>query len=642
MGRWPALPLERRLALLMSGVLVAILATSLVLTYGTLTRAAEQATRQRIAPAARQIAASAESSTAQREQVMRQWSADPALRRALRTASTFSDSALAEGSHLPHGAIAASALRALGPYLTPSDTQTQLRLHDRLGRLVLAVGAASEPESERALAHELDRLGAADNAPASDSVAFTSMHQARDQFFFWAIAPVVGAGAPLGYIAQLRRVGGPPNVQTQLQDLIGERVTMYLHNQDGTVWTVAPAIRAVAPDRREGRRGLFHHRENGRMIAEASAVAGTPWVIVLETPVSAVHAGPQRTVLRLSLLSLILVAAGALLSWAIGRRITQPLASLTAAAEAIAGGDYERRMGHAARRRDEVGRLSAMFDQMAGEVEATRRALEHQVVESDRAREQAERANRAKGDFLAVMSHELRTPLNAIGGYAQLLSLGVYGPVTSAQQDALARLGRSQAHLLRLIDEVLNLARIDAGEASYRMDRVPLVEVLEGLEPLVAPQMHARGIRFELGEVEDSIAAHADAEKLQQVLLNLLANASKYTGDGGIVRVTCAADERHVWIHVADSGIGIPRERHDSIFEPFVQGDRSLNRPHEGVGLGLAISRELARGMGGDLSVQSEPGRGSVFTVRLDRYVERASVAEERVVASEGAAQTSG
>jgi signal transduction histidine kinase len=620
-GRALSLPLERRLALTMSGVLVAILASSLLITYGTLTRSAEESTRRRIGPAAAQIAASAEASLVRRTETLQQWGADPDIQRTLSRTAALPDSVLEAGARAPHGPLATAALRAVTGHLTASDTLSALQLHDREGRLALALGPRSTLEDghalDQALANELKRWR---TGPAA-SVVFTPMHRAGDRYYFWTIVAVGDGSAPLGFIAQLLRVGGPPNVQTQLQELIGERVSTYLRNEDGLIWTAAPDSSATAPDSRKmGRLGMLHHRGDRVMIAEEAQIAGAPWLIVLETPLDLVHGEATRTVVRLALLSLLLVAAGAVLSFVIGRRIAEPLASITAAAGAIATGDYESRAGGGEHRRDEVGALATMFDQMASEVESTRRALQDQVAEAERARDEAERANRAKGDFLAVMSHELRTPLNAIGGYAQLLGMGVYGPVTAAQQDALSRLGKSQSHLLRLIDEVLNLAKINAGETRYRMARVPLTEVLEGLEPLVAPQMLEKGIRFELGRVDASVAAHADAEKLQQVLLNLLSNASKYTPEGGIVRVDCESDDHHVKIHVTDNGIGIASDRHASIFERFVQVERSLNRPSEGVGLGLTISRELARGMGGDLSVESSLGKGSVFTVTLARH----------------------
>jgi signal transduction histidine kinase len=179
---------------------------------------------------------------------------------------------------------------------------------------------------------------------------------------------------------------------------------------------------------------------------------------------SSVHIRPRETVTRLALLSIALMALGAALSWFISRSITRPLNSLTVAAEALARGDYGRRVN--AQGRDEIARLGGAFNQMAAEVAESRRALEERVQDARRAREEAEAANRAKSDFLAVMSHELRTPLNAINGYAQLLEMGIHGSLTDAQRDAIARINRSGAHLLTLINDVLNFARIDAGQVA--------------------------------------------------------------------------------------------------------------------------------------------------------------------------------
>ncbi|MDQ3949755.1 MAG: HAMP domain-containing histidine kinase, partial [Gemmatimonadota bacterium] len=236
------------------------------------------------------------------------------------------------------------------------------------------------------------------------------------------------------------------------------------------------------------------------------------------------------------------------------------------------------------------------------------------------ARAEAERASRAKSDFLAVMSHELRTPLNAIGGYAQLLEMGVHGPVNDAQRDALVRLGRSQANLLRLINDVLNFAKLDAGQVRYAVADVMLDETLASLDPLVAPQVSAKGLTFTWQPCGDlPLTVRADPDKLQQVVLNVVTNAIKFTPAGGSIAIECDATDDDVHVRVRDTGVGIPAERLPFIFEPFVQGDRALNRPHEGVGLGLAISRDLARGMGGDLTVESVVGGGSVFTISLPR-----------------------
>ena len=235
------------------------------------------------------------------------------------------------------------------------------------------------------------------------------------------------------------------------------------------------------------------------------------------------------------------------------------------------------------------------------------------------ARAEAETANAAKNTFLATMSHELRTPLNAIGGYAELIEMGIRGPVTAAQREDLARIRRSQQHLLGLINDVLNFAKLDAGVVRFDLAEVAIAEALAAAEPMVAPQMAAKGLRFALPACDDTAAVRADPEKLRQVLLNLLGNAIKFTDRGGEITIACDVGPTMVQLAVRDTGIGIPAERLQSIFEPFVQVDRRLSRPNEGVGLGLAISRELARGMGGELTATSTEGVGSTFVLTLPR-----------------------
>ena len=245
--------------------------------------------------------------------------------------------------------------------------------------------------------------------------------------------------------------------------------------------------------------------------------------------------------------------------------------------------------------------------------------------EAEAARAAAEAANRAKSDFLAVMSHELRTPLNAIGGYAELMEMGIRGPVTPQQVEDLRRVQASQRHLLGLVNEVLNYARIETGSVHYEAADVPLAAVVAAVEPLVAPQLAAKGLAFAYhrcgttSQEQPDAVASADREKVRQVLLNLLSNAIKFTAPGGSVEVTCEVTADSVAMRVTDTGIGIAAAELERIFEPFVQVNASLTRPHEGTGLGLAISRDLARGMGGDLIVESTLGAGSTFTFTLPR-----------------------
>lgn len=271
----------------------------------------------------------------------------------------------------------------------------------------------------------------------------------------------------------------------------------------------------------------------------------------------------------------------------------------------------------------EISRLQQRAEALSVEV-ARREALEGKLLDAlareQTARAEAETAARAKGDFLAMMSHELRTPLNAIGGYVQLLELGVHGELTEGQRGALARVQRSQRHLLSLINQVLDLARTEQRHMEYVIEAVSVssvvAEICSMVEPLLQPKRLTCDISGTLAAGPASpLLVRADGEKMQQILLNLLSNAIKFTPDGGQIAIDAIVTESPAVAHirVRDTGVGIPPESLERIFAPFVQ----VSGNGEGSGLGLAISRSFARGMGGDLTVDSTVGEGSTFTLSL-------------------------
>ncbi len=240
--------------------------------------------------------------------------------------------------------------------------------------------------------------------------------------------------------------------------------------------------------------------------------------------------------------------------------------------------------------------------------------------EADALRIVAQDASRAKSQFLGSMSHELRTPLNAIGGFAELMEMGALGPVTDEQRTSLARIRRNQAHLLKLIMEILNFVRVESGRMEYNIGEVPMEGALSDIGEMLSGVIKERGLILDGPRCEADAVARADGNRVRQILLNLVMNAVKYTPlGGGTITLGCRVTNDSVITEVTDTARGIPPEQLEAIFEPFVQLSAGLTDRQGGVGLGLSISRDLARGMGGDLTVQSTAGVGSRFTLTLPR-----------------------
>jgi PAS domain S-box-containing protein len=279
-----------------------------------------------------------------------------------------------------------------------------------------------------------------------------------------------------------------------------------------------------------------------------------------------------------------------------------------------ADGEYRWHLARGTAQRSPQGAVLRWFGTNTDIEDAKRNEAELQRLTSE-----AMEANRAKSDFLAAMSHELRTPLNAIGGYAQLIELGVRGPVTPEQVTDLQKIQRSKDHLNTLVGGVLTFARGGAGRIELRTKVGRVDALLDSVLEMITPQLAERSLRLERGDVPADLTVFADEDKSRQILLNLLANALKFTPADGCITVTASAQNGDVCIAVRDTGIGVPAAQLEQIFEPFMQAKRAIRSKDGGVGLGLAISRQLARAMGGDLTVVSAPDEGSTFTLVLPR-----------------------
>lgn len=260
-----------------------------------------------------------------------------------------------------------------------------------------------------------------------------------------------------------------------------------------------------------------------------------------------------------------------------------------------------------------TGVVATTFLVLAATIAERRKAED----EARTAHAEAQEANRTKSEFLAVMSHELRTPLHAISGYVELLQMGAQGALNEGQLDSIARIQRNQQHLHSLISDILSFARLEAGKLEIDAIVLRATEAIDGVEPLIQPELRRKQLWFERHHCPPDLRVVADPEKLRQILLNFLTNAAKYTETGGSIAIGAESANGHATIWVKDSGVGIPEEQLTRVFEPFFQVERGRTRRYAGIGLGLTIARDLARAMRGDVTIESTPGKGTRVAVTL-------------------------
>jgi PAS domain S-box-containing protein len=268
-------------------------------------------------------------------------------------------------------------------------------------------------------------------------------------------------------------------------------------------------------------------------------------------------------------------------------------------------------------RRDSEESMLALNRSLNARVAQRTRELEIALAGEQAARKEAEAANRIKSELFARLSHEFRTPLHAVSGYLEILQQNIHGGLNADQRKDVDRIHQAQEHLMALVNMILDFAKLEGGLVELQMAEIPIEETLRGAEALVSPQFAKKGVSYTHRPGDPSLSVFADREKVQQIIVNLLANAVKFTPPGGAVDLDWRVENDTVMVRVRDTGSGVPEEKIEEIFEPFVQVRAPGSLPSGGTGLGLAISRDLARAMGGDVRATSRLGVGSVFTLTL-------------------------
>ncbi len=349
------------------------------------------------------------------------------------------------------------------------------------------------------------------------------------------------------------------------------------------------------------------------------------WWVFVEEPLSAAFAPIQAAIWRTVVLLLIFVLVAVATSVLLARNLVRPIAAIQVAAAKIGSGAFDERIEITSR--DELGALAQEFNRMAARLQASYAGLEQQVqertrelastlAELDRKSRDLEATSHHKSEFLANMSHELRTPLNAISGFSQVLRKGMFGEINDKQAEYLDDILASSRHLLSLIEDVLDLAKVEAGQIELQAAPFSLPDTLERGVVIVRERAKREGVRISLSSDPGVDMVIGDERRIRQVVFNLLSNAVKFTPAGGAIDVTAAGVDGEVRVSIRDDGPGIAPEDQVRIFEEFQQAAAGTQQP-EGTGLGLALSKRFIELHHGRIWVESQPGKGSTFVFTL-------------------------
>jgi signal transduction histidine kinase len=653
--------LERKLPLLIIAVLVVTLAAAIGIAYREVRHAGEVAAVARIETLSRQLVSSAANSVGNRAKLLADVAASSSIRNAVsnptawiaaqqRAESARTRNAGTAAEHAKPDAVTA----ALQRLALRGDSTLAIELWSADGQLLDSLGAVPQepttgsdrPNAVAIPGHRVQRT----LIPRGDSAEFHQLFEGSDhRVYYWMTVPVIENGRHIGWIAEQARLSSRPGADARINSLLGEGTAAYFRNGNDRFWSTLGGVPATSPSgapdlssssaATASTSATYTRDRHGTVLATSLEIPGTPWWIVLEVDHSTVLAGAWSLLFKFAMFTLPLLIAAAAVSWWLIRRALRPLVDLTAAATLVAQGDYSARV--AVGSDDEVGRLGMSFNRMANEVDSAHAKLAGQVHEAqrlanerDQAREAAVSASRAKSNFLATMSHEIRTPINAIIGYADILDLGIPGPLTPKQHENVQRIRTSSSHLLALVNDVLDLSRIESGTMQMSSTLIDTQQSINAAVSLVESVAAAKHIRITV-QMDDprALTCAGDERGVRQVLVNLLSNSIKFSSPDSEITIstifampTSASDvldatASYVAIRVSDTGIGIEEDKIARLFQPFTQLEADDGNPYtrqtSGAGLGLSISRHLARMMDGDITVESVPKRGSTFTLWL-------------------------
>ena len=389
-------------------------------------------------------------------------------------------------------------------------------------------------------------------------------------------------------------------------------ISLVLQKLDWSKLPQVVAARGAAESAEERPQPVIERNRAGQEVLTSSAPISTlHWLVITEVPLSEAFAPLVAEIYRTVLLLLVALVLSVFASFALARRMVQPIRALQQGAARIGAGELGQKIE--VRTGDELEALGEQFNKMAAELKASYADLERKVEE--RTRELAI-ANKHKSEFLANMSHELRTPLNAIIGFSEVLAEKMFGEVNDKQLEYLRDIHSSGQHLLSLINDILDLSKIEAGRMELDLTKFDLSLALQNAMTLVRERATRGGVKLAIDA--DGVSEWvADERKVKQVLLNLLSNAVKFTPEGGSVKLSARRENGAVEIAVADTGVGIAPEDQALVFEEFRQAGGDYLRKSEGTGLGLALAKKFVELHGGTMRLQSAKGAGSTFTFTL-------------------------